>query len=101
MLGRMIASFRREQVATVPELHINRFGVIPKGDNTGKWFLITDLSYPPDMSINDGLDRAIRSLLYVTVEHVVEVAMGRGALAAYFLVPRIAPCKLYNVMTLC
>ncbi len=32
--------------SSLPPLHINRFGVIPKGHNTkGKWRLITDLSY--------------------------------------------------------
>ena len=96
MLGRMIGPFQREELATVPELHINRFGVIPKGHNTGKWRLITDLSYPPDASVNDGVDPSLCLLLYVTVERVAEVAtvMGRGALmakidieAAYRLVP--------------
>ena len=28
-------------------LHVNRFGVIPKGHTPGKWSLITDLSFPP------------------------------------------------------
>ena len=47
MLGRMIGPFQREELATVPELHINRFGVIPNGHNTGKWRLITSLGPRP------------------------------------------------------
>ena len=61
MLGRVIGPFQREELATVPELHINRFGVIPNGHNTGKWRLITDLSYPPEASVNDGVDPSLCS----------------------------------------
>ena len=41
-LGRMLGPFGTH--ALLPSLQINRFGVIPKGHNTGKWQLITDLS---------------------------------------------------------
>ena len=37
-------------------IHLSRFGVIPKGHTPGKWRLITDLSYPPGLSVNDGID---------------------------------------------
>ncbi len=76
--------------------HINRFGVIPKGHNTGKWRLITDLSYPPGHSVNDGIDPTLCSLTYTSVDEVAEIVtrLGRGALlakidieAAYRLVP--------------
>ncbi len=40
----------------LPHLHISRFGVIPKGHNTGKFRLITDLSSPTGRSVNDGID---------------------------------------------
>ena len=79
-----------------PAIHINRFGVIPKGHNSGKWRLITDLSYPPGNSVNDGIDPDLCSLQYTTVEDVAGAAakLGRGALmakidieAAYRLVP--------------
>ena len=46
-LGRMLGPFRREELANLTKYHINRFRVIPKGHDTGKWRLITDLSYPP------------------------------------------------------
>ena len=47
---------------------MNRFGVIPKGHNSGKWRLITDLSFSPGGSVNDGIDAAFCSMAYITVE---------------------------------
>ena len=83
-LGRMLGPFREEELAGLPPCHFNRFGVIPKGVNTGKWRLITDLSFPPDASVNDGIDPALCSLSYTSVELVAGVAagLGRGALLA-------------------
>ena len=74
--GRLLGPFGRE--CSFPELHINRFGVIPKGHTSGKWRLITDLSYPPGLSINDGIDPLICSLSYTTVDAVAEVATSLG-----------------------
>ena len=80
----------------LPSLHISRFGVIPKGHNTGKWRLITDLSYPPGVSVNDGIDKSLCSLEYITVDDVAHIVhqIGRGALlakidieSAYRLIP--------------
>ena len=80
----------------LPPLHINRFGVIPKGHNTGKWRLITALSFPHGKSINDGIDRSLGSLSYTTVDDIAAVVaqLGRGALiakvdieSAYRLIP--------------
>ena len=59
-------------------IHISRFGVIPKGHNTGKWRLITDLSYPPGYSVNDGIDPNICSLRYTTVEDVASACAVLG-----------------------
>ena len=79
-----------------PELQINRFGVIPKGHKTGKWRLITDLSFPPGRSVNDGVDPELSSLTYTTVVEVATIitSLGRAALmakvdveSAYRLVP--------------
>ena len=92
-LGRMLGPFPLS--FSTPELHINRFGVIPKG-HSGKWRLITDLSFPPGGSVNDGVDPELCSLTYTTVDHVAEtaVSLGAGALmakvdieSAYRLVP--------------
>ncbi len=79
-----------------PKAHINSFGVIPKGHNTGKWRLITDLSFPPCQSVKDGIDSTLTSLTYMTVDKVGAIAtsLGSGALlakvdieSAYRLVP--------------
>ena len=89
--GRMLGPFAPTDVA----VHINRIGVIPKG-HSGKWRVITDLSYPPGYSVNDAIDPTLCSLAYTTVERVAQRAMrlGRGALmakvdieAAYRLIP--------------
>ena len=65
-------------------LHINRFGLIPKGHNTGKYRLITDLSHPRGSSVNDGIDHALTSLTYITVDSVMQVVqqLGKGSLLA-------------------
>ena len=80
----------------IPNLHISRFGVIPKGHIPGKWRLITDLSHPPGHSVNDGIDSSLCSLSYVTVDTVAKTlgALGPGSLmakvdieSAYRLIP--------------
>ena len=95
-LGRMLGPFARDAAALLPPCHVNRFGVIPKGRNTGKWRLITDLSYPPGYSVNDGIDPDTCSLSYTSVDRVAEVVASYppGALlakidieAAYRLIP--------------
>ena len=77
-------------------IHIRRFGIIPKGNNTGKWRLITHLSYPPGYSMNDEIDPNICSLFYTTVKDVASVCALLGPNAtiakvdirsAYRLVP--------------
>ena len=66
-----------------PQVHTSRFGVIPKG-STGKWRLILDMSSPEGLSVNDGIQEALCSLSYVSVEDATKgvVAKGRGALLA-------------------
>ena len=80
----------------LPGLQISRMGVIPKGHIPGKWRLITDLSFPPGNSVNDGIDVTWCSLQYTSVEKVARAAqsLGKGALmakvdiqSAYRLVP--------------
>ena len=94
-LNRMLGPFdiTNERFQSV---HVNRFGVIPKGHNTGKWRLITDLSYPPGNSVNDGIESSLCSLHYTSVEDVAMKAaqLGRGSLiakvdieSAYRLIP--------------
>ena len=80
----------------IPNLQINCMGVVPKGHTPGKWRMITDLSFPDGVSVNDRIDSQICSLQYTTVDRVAHAAqcLGRGALlakldvkAAYRLIP--------------
>ena len=77
-------------------IHISRMGVIPKGHTPGRWRVITDLSYPSQYSVNDGIDPALCSLRYVSVDTVTNIAasLGVGTLlakvdieSAYRLIP--------------
>lgn len=63
-----------------PLWQINRVEVIPKGHTPGKWRMITDLSHPPAMSVNDSIDLRICTLSYVTVDQVAcaTAELGRG-----------------------
>ena len=95
-MGRIMGPFPEH---VVPQVQISRMGVIPKGHNQGKWRLITDLSFPPGSSVNDGIDPNLCSLCYTSVGKVAEAAqgLGTGALlakvdieSAYRLIP-VAP----------
>ena len=46
--------------------------MIPKKD-PGKWRLIVDLSFPEGASVNDGIDKNLCLLQYVTIDHIVAV----------------------------
>ena len=48
--GVLLGPFERGEV---PGVHLNRFGVIPKSSQPGKWRLIVDLSHPEGRSVND------------------------------------------------
>ncbi len=78
-LCRMLGPFNPE--SQTPPVHINR---IPKGHNTGKWRLVTDLSFPDGHSVNDGIDRDLCSLTYSTVDEVADLVarLGQGTLLA-------------------
>ena len=68
----------------IQQLQVSSFGVIPKRQQSGKWRLILDLSSPEGHSVNDGIDPALCSLNYVSVDTIAEavVRAGRGALLA-------------------
>ena len=55
----------------VCDIHISRFGVIPKNHQPGEWRLVVDLSYPAGASINDGIESALCSLRYPSVDDAV------------------------------
>ena len=59
-------------------LHINRFGVIPKPHQPGKWRLIVDLSHPAGQSVNDGIQPELCSLAYASVDDAVALIVGLG-----------------------
>ena len=63
-------------------IHISPVGAIPKKHKPGKYQLIMDLSSPKNFSINDGIDPALSSLLYVSIDHLSSLilSLGRGAL---------------------
>ena len=69
-----------------PELHISRFGVIPKNNQPGQWRLILDLSSPKGHSVNDGIPKPLFSVHYVTLDSFIQgiMAQGRGTLMAKF-----------------
>lgn len=89
MIGPLPCSWR-------PIVHVNRVGLVPKGHDSGKFRLITDLSFPHGASTNDGIDPDLVSLSYISVDEVATIVqeLGRGALlakmdieAAYRLIP--------------
>ena len=75
-LGRFIGPLTAEAIPS--DTHLSRFGVIPKGHNSGKWRLITDLSFPHGQSVNDGIDPALCSLSYTSVETVATIIAQLG-----------------------
>ena len=81
-LGRFLGPFTNESVPA--GTHLSKFGVILKGHTPGKWRLITDLSSPKGLSVNDGIAPPLCTLRYVTVDEIAAVAatLGRGALIA-------------------
>ena len=94
--GSFIGPFSSPTLSNGQNIQVSRIGIIPKGHNTGKWRLITDLSFPENASVNDGIAPERCSLEYITVDKVAAkaIAMGKGTLlakidikSAYRLVP--------------
>ena len=65
--GRIFGPFPK---GAIPNLQINRMGVVPKGHTPGKWRMITDLSFPDRAIVNDRIDCQLCSLQYTTVDRV-------------------------------
>ena len=80
-LGRVLGPFSPEKI---PVLQLSRFGVIPKKHKPNKWRLILDLSHPESFSVNDGIERALCSLKYISVDEIGDMILqvGKGALLA-------------------
>ena len=81
-VGRLIGPFDR---SAFPWVQTSPFGVIPKSE-PGKWRLIVDLSAPLGFSVNDGIERRLCSVSYMSVDEVVDrvLEVGQGALLAKF-----------------
>lgn len=81
--GRVAGPFA---IAPIPNLHVSRFGIIPKKYQPGKWRLILDLSSPLGHSVNDGIPKEPFSVQYMKVDDVIDGIMlhGRGSLMAKF-----------------
>ena len=67
--GRVPGPLKKEEW---PSVHINRFGVIPKPHQPGKWRLIVDLSQPKGRSVNDGIEPELCLLRYTSVDEAVK-----------------------------
>ena len=80
-LGRVAGPFEPE---ACHQVHMSRFGVIPKNHQPGKWRLIVDLSHPQGGSVNDGIEPELCSLRYTSVEEAARRvrALGPGTLLA-------------------
>ena len=76
-LGRLVGPFCPH---VVPNVHISRFGVIPKNHQETKWRLIVDLSFPSGQSVNDGIPKELCSLKYITIDDAINyiVRLGPG-----------------------
>ncbi|MCG8624736.1 MAG: hypothetical protein MJE68_22410 [Proteobacteria bacterium] len=76
--GRMLGPF---PIASMPDIQINRIGVIPKKSSSNKWRLITDLSFPPGKSVNDGINPELTTLSYINVDQIALkiTQLGRGS----------------------
>ena len=53
----------------MPGVHVSPLGVIPKSES-GKQWLILDLSSPEGGSVNDGINKELCSLSYMSVDEV-------------------------------
>ena len=65
---------------SIPNIQINRIGVIPKKSSPGRWRLITDLSFPLGRSVNDSISTEHTSLSYIKVDLIAKkvVQLGKG-----------------------
>ncbi len=66
------------EAAHTHQIHINRFGLVPKCHAPGKWRLIVDLSFPSGSSVNDGVDPELCSLQYTSVDAACQKVLELG-----------------------
>ena len=84
-----------DSIHDLPPLQINRCGVIRRAINTGRWRLITDLSFQQSRNVNDGIDPSFCSLSYTTEDDIAArvATLGVGALLAKVDVKSVVNCK--------
>ena len=70
--------------ATELGVHSSPIGIIPKKNKPNKWRLIVDLSAPAGGSVNDGINKELCSMSYMSVDAIAEkvVAWGKSTLLA-------------------
>ena len=76
-LGRIVGPLEPGTL-NIRSIQVNRFGVIPKPHQPGRWRLIVDLSYPRDNSVNDGIEPELCSLSYASIDNAVEMVLKKG-----------------------
>ncbi len=69
-LGR-VGSIPQEDIGAI-SVHTSPFGVIPKKSRPGKWRLILDLSSPHGKSVNDGIEKELCTMSYVSIDRVTD-----------------------------
>ena len=99
----LVEFFGPTHAPPLQNLHVSRFGVIPKKGNACK--LILDLSFPIEHSVNDGIDKDDFSFQYCTVKHAIKLIIktSKGALMGKVTLPfglRSAPGTFNNVADL-
>ena len=74
--SQMGRTFGPLEAEILPTTHISRFGVIPKNHQPGKW----RLSGPRGASVNDGIEKELCLLKYVSVDEAMRevIVMGQG-----------------------
>ena len=77
--GRLLPA---SSVQSVSISHFSPVSAIPKKGKPSKWRVITDLSFPPGVSVNDGIPQVLTSLTYASIWDAARIMsrLGRGAL---------------------
>ena len=79
----------------ISQMHISRFGVVPKSSQPGKWRLILDLSSPTGSSVNDGIAKHLCSMHYSTLDQAITVIAKKGPAA---LLAKIDIAAAYRII---
>ena len=92
--GRIIGPLTGPE-ATRVDVHVSRFGVIPKPHQPGKWRLIVDLSHPAGRSVNDVVSPELCSLTYASIDQAASIILRLGRFAE---LAKIDVASAYRIM---